>query len=1306
MKTTIYNKICGWLAAAMVLTTTSCKDDLFNFGSELDDEVTVSFTLTSEAAVAMTTRGEEDGSTTPELPKDGFTHPGISGGSKIDVLIYAVYDEDYKLLTGYSNGTDEDLASIGFSHGDGQTIKKIEKFPVDIKITLKRGHEYTVAFWAQSSKTKAYDTSDLRKVEVKYKRVEQNGSAIDDGSNINALNNDEDRDVFCNKVTFTAGEDGLGQNVFLFRPLAQINIGTTGYDYELVTRGSDQKYIYSKIRLNRVARYLDVAKDRTYYDTTDDDKDQKGEKNAEAFSVVDFDYAPIPAYINLKKDDGTYDLPPYPSYTKYNWGDNKDATFEGGKVVYDGKYSQEEFLKVKNSKYRDDKGELTSTEADADGDGYLDYASYTGNGDDEKDTETYKYLSMCYVLTASSKGDTKEDRDVVDNVKFWMATDDNGEDEKQIFEIANVPVQRNWRTNIVGDLLTETPNLTVSMDKNFAGEYNGWSDGDNWKWTGQIADGVYYDGVADEIQISNLKGLLWFQKMVNGDLKIRDAYKLQSDKSTIKDNDKVGEKYWYYDGKTRTQFTEEVTNGYKQTDFSQEVRQRILVATHLNTWPENNNFHFTGKNEKGEDNPAKVKLMADIDLTGVKWIPIGMDYKVAEFKSNYATGKKEYYKIKYGIESEQYVNDPFSDGIADNRGFYGIFDGNGHTISNLSTRRFGVKVDEEYVEQETSPRNYDAFPWFGRGLFGNIGGNANIKNVKLVNVDIIGCNGVGGIVGIAYGQKIKIENCSVDGGRITATPMYRNSKTANKGYARGTYLGGIVGYFNTRGGELTNCAVRNVTIKGYRQVGGLIGTLDNGSNGKDPNSNSTIYGSVVSNCEIIASQMHFPFGLAPRYVNTDYKVNNVTQYSYNSEYDIHVGFGWAKNTAYDLYSNELIGGYGENESVPSGGTGFGNIYSGITVQTNFKTTDVRTDDYENGDYRSSKIRNASLANMPALSSWFTDQIELYSNYYGAPSAYKAYKMSDLFRPVARGTNETNNGFRYPMDLDANEVEIHWITSSPRVGLYVESVILNGEKAQGRSVVTPTGVSGKGSAVMFITARDRSSYSAGDVYTKYAGKNGGIAQPTTVSNMVLRGSPYAWAGVLISPNANMSTVTLDNVNIYDVYQTVALDDYVGSNGQWPNSAPKPGNVKLDFKNSNWRGYTNPGDGWQSVSYTNMVFEAGTPTAAGLEYNILKVGKVGTATGSTTFTDCTFKAPFIINMENALGTFERCEAAAAAPGNAGIDLGKVREYPGECVMIVITSNEQGEPQVIYSKKNNETITEYKFDKDGNEIKETTD
>jgi hypothetical protein len=112
--------------------------------------------------------------------------------------------------------------------------------------------------------------------------------------------------------------------------------------------------------------------------------------------------------------------------------------------------------------------------------------------------------------------------------------------------------------------------------------------------------------------------------------------------------------------------------------------------------------------------------------------------------------------------------------------FTGIFDGNGHTISNLTINQ----PTKDYI-----------------GLFGSIGSGGQVKNLGVENMNITGGRYVGGLSGENY--NISITSC------YTA------------GSVRGTsYVGGLIGY--NWYGNLKFCYT-TVSVYGKDSVGGLIG---------------------------------------------------------------------------------------------------------------------------------------------------------------------------------------------------------------------------------------------------------------------------------------------------------------------------------------------------------------------------------------------------------------------------------------------------------------------------------------------------
>lgn len=1283
MKQKRYIRLFGWLVATAMLLTTSCKDELFTNGG-MSDEVTVKFTLTPEAAATVATRGTNYGGNVTY--PDAGENPHISDGSKADVLIYAVYDSKGNLLEGYSEGVDPSLKDR-FDHGNGQTVKKIDHFPTTITLTLKRGEQYSVAFWAQSSKTKAYNTEDLKKVEVIYGELEDETT-----TGTTTPNNDEYRDAFCRSVTISAGTDGIFEhNVYLYRPLAQINVGTSGFDYESITRNANKKYTYSKIRLNRVARYLDVVEDKTYASTTTTDKDKTystddKDKTPEAFAVADFGYAPIPAYVNFEDEQGKIQVPEFPSYTIWD-----DLSSSPEKKEY---YAKEEFLKVRL--YEDMRGTYGYTE-DSDEDNFLDYANMTANdtyrnsgGNGDLKSETFKYLSMCYVLTSS----TKTDAITINNVKVWLATDADGSNEVEILNINNVPAQRNWRTNIVGNLLTEEQTFEVSLDKDFAGEYNMWNTDNGWELSGPIAKGVYYDAENDEIQISDADGLIWLQRMVNGDILVRED---ANNSTKPVPGYKQGDKFLYYD-----ENGEEQTFSYEGYDYSKSDKQlqnRIIAATHIkdntklsqtdsNGWPLHKNYNFYN---------AKIKLMADIDLANIDWIPIGWDISlhdtsVARLTDGNGTSDT----------NMNYTDSQFTQGWR--RIFCGTFNGNGHTIKNLHTFRVSASVHESSL-QMVKRGPYDNFQWYPYGLFGMVVDYAKIENVRLQNVDIKGYDACGALVGIVFsGDKQKgsmyIKDCYVDGGTVSISPMYRGDSSDGKNpgveskdrtFARGVFCGGLVGNIviaepnanDAPDFELTGCDVRNLTLRAYRQIGGLVGGIGNYENYKEGNSSNNVWdwnkqkfdlnisGNTISNVLVICNQFQAFNTLANAY-EADKDMDN---------YVWRNGFGWTDS--YRSLAGPVVGGVYVKDGDTEAQQLLNDYNSKNPHSNNVTITEFQTSREKGTTIRTAKIGYVPLYEMPMISSWFCDIVNLEANYYGQPSAYVGLKYKNDFAPLSFTAPSVTFSipFRLPDDLSP-----YYDTSKPKAGLFVESVILDGgnNEVGGRSLITPEGVTTEGSCVMYVTARDRQQFYnklSDDDKEKVAETS--VVQSTVIKNVVLRGAPYAHTGLLMAPNQHMDKLTLENVAIYDVYQTIAKVDGATSNNS----------VDLSLTDCNLRGYTVPGSGWKSITFDHTTFEEGVyiKSVYGATGGNKEQAYTYKAEADAKFKHCYFKAPYVIDFNGKTLTFapsdndvtKLCYATAQSSTNVPINTivrpeGKTAD---KVTKIRIISDVAGNPIVIY-------------------------
>ena len=303
------------------------------------------------------------------------------------------------------------------------------------------------------------------------------------------------------------------------------------------------------------------------------------------------------------------------------------------------------------------------------------------------DADQYAYVAMNYV------GFADLENTVVD-VDFSIQT---SESNLITHSVSNVPVKPNYRTNIVGNLLTAAAdyNVTLVDDWNTPSEVYS-------IWDGETMTEPSLDQTAAQptYVIDEASDLAWFAAAVNGTLP-------QTRTGSAIDN---------FQGKT-------------------------------------------------------FVLTSDVNLAGHEWTPIGMSTTLAET-------------------------------------FRGTFDGNGHAI-------YGLTVNQNEVA----------------GLFGYVYA-ATIKNVTIEGASINSNHLAGGIVGWVNNSTGNIqvpfvlENCHVKNSTITSAAEMVNGEWDN-----GDKVGGLVGYAYfggndhkaNEGAKISNCTVKNATIKAYRDFGGLVG---------------------------------------------------------------------------------------------------------------------------------------------------------------------------------------------------------------------------------------------------------------------------------------------------------------------------------------------------------------------------------------------------------------------------------------------------------------------------------------------------
>ena len=373
----------GMFAAAGMLFATSCSND------ELDvvqsgNEAQVTFSLAAEGGIA--TRAISDG----------------TGAKK---LVYAVYNANGELIRTIANADVNGQIVDNSAFDDGRTE--------NVTITLAKGQQYTVAFWAQNPNCTAYTTTDLKNVTVDYA-----------GSN-----NDETRDAFFKAETFTV-TGNADIDVVLKRPFAQINVGVTEADWNTAV-ASDIEIEKSKVTIKNAATSINLLTGQV-----------EGEQ------TVEYGFDIIPA-----------------------------------------KFTTPETLSV-----------------DLDKDGTK---------------EDYVYLSMSYIL--ANDATTGYAKTTLEDLDFTFAPK-SGNNINFSEGLNAVPVQRNWRTNIIGKILTGDVTFNITIDPIYDGEYN---NGDAY---GVKANNTYYKTIEDAIdagatEIELAAGLWKMPSVGNKNLKISGANK-------------------------------------------------------------------------------------------------------------------------------------------------------------------------------------------------------------------------------------------------------------------------------------------------------------------------------------------------------------------------------------------------------------------------------------------------------------------------------------------------------------------------------------------------------------------------------------------------------------------------------------------------------------------------------------------------------------------------------------------------------------------------------------------------------------
>lgn len=198
--------------------------------------------LFAAAAAAMITAGscqkeishlEGDTNVTFEVSTGDIATRAIADASNITVLHWELYGTDIRTAEApYGEGTITDT--------DGD-----KNFTVELRLVADQ--DYNIVFWAETAEGAThYETSDLRSVKIRTYGDE--------------YANDESRAAFFGTHNFQT-ENGVNVNeqVTLYRPFAQINLGSTTYDTSLnLVNGGKVKVTSSEMTVASIANVFNT----------------------------------------------------------------------------------------------------------------------------------------------------------------------------------------------------------------------------------------------------------------------------------------------------------------------------------------------------------------------------------------------------------------------------------------------------------------------------------------------------------------------------------------------------------------------------------------------------------------------------------------------------------------------------------------------------------------------------------------------------------------------------------------------------------------------------------------------------------------------------------------------------------------------------------------------------------------------------------------------------------------------------------------------------------------------------------------
>lgn len=732
----------------------------------------------------------------------------------------------------------------------------------------------------------------------------------------------------------------------------------------------------------------------------------------------------------------------------------------------------------------------------------------------DNEEKVYYWLSMSYVLVGGNQQSSVVD---ISDINFYYNNTEDGTADDAVSVLKpsnpvmnNVPVRRNYRTNILfDDDLTGTAKIVLDLNSKYEDDIYSSDWGESWE--GRIARGVTaksYRGVDNSLMpadkqnqwgfwidfnVSSAEGLKWLMRRSNGvDFTMEDIPTWQV---VNKEGQLVTTTYKeFQDANGNPNLQKYMDKVYEM------VYKHGLVANYVNV--------VKDINKPWSFDDAAIIMSNDIDFNGEV---------ITEPFSTIHAGRE----VPSGIAALSPI-------LYDS--FRGTFDGNGYTIMNVTF---------DCQQQGKGP---GSVMHEGAGLFGVASERATIKNLRMFNTKVIGDWNIGAIVGF-YGtvsdkdalsfltiDNVTIENCNLNSIASTMNPNGDGN------------LGGFVGSLQgTRKHTISNSKILNTPLNSQYVVGALIGVLGNPS-------------AYITNCVLMDVPM----------VLSDYNaIGNGKDFNLNLRNS-------NKNDAL-LFGNNIEGSQAKNNLTMSGVT-LTNVGLGIFAADNKQNT--------TGLDGIGTVIDLPLENFPVLEARYGRGLTMLSHITGKPS-YTRNNMDfgmyvDMTQKLVPSYRGENDDMRFLISGEWN---------NPTDLLYTLNVKPGANDTYG---------------IGFVGKAD---------YKPVA----------VVKDMIINGVPTVSGGIYFD---NISDITLDNIAIYNVPQTLVFDNV-------------PSGAKLTVERSDLRGDVIYGSEFGSVSFTNTAFYVGTGTTTG-NFKC----KPGTR---TSFKDCHFREGFKFELPEGFAgtlTFENC------------------------------------------------------------------